>query len=184
VIELRTDRLLLRPLRESDLDAYADMCADAETMRFIGDGRTLDREGAWRQMAVLLGHWTLRGFGTWALEERGTGAFVGRAGLHFPEGWPDREVGWALRRGHWGKGYAIEAARAALDHAFDALGWERAISLIHPDNLRSIRVAERLGERYEGQATVRGRLAGVYAVSRAEWTARAAGRSACGRSRG
>jgi RimJ/RimL family protein N-acetyltransferase len=172
---IETDRLRLRPLRESDLDAYAAMLGDPEIMRYLGDGRTLDREDAWRHLAMLLGHWTLRGFGTWALEERGTGAFVGRAGLHYPAGWPDREVGWALRREHWGKGYATEAARASLDHAFDTLGWERAISLIHPGNLRSIRVAERLGERYEGEATVRGKLAGVYVVSRAAWKARAAG---------
>jgi RimJ/RimL family protein N-acetyltransferase len=172
---ITTGRLILRPLRESDLDAYAAMTADPEVMRFLGEGRTLDREDAWRSMAMLIGHWTLRGFGMWALEERATGKFVGRAGLHYPEGWPDREVGWALRREHWSKGYATEAARASLDHAFDALGWERAISLIHAENLRSIRVAERLGERYAGQATVRGKPASVYAVSRADWKARADG---------
>jgi RimJ/RimL family protein N-acetyltransferase len=167
--------LLLRPLRESDVDAYAAMCADSEIMRYLSDGRTLDREDAWRQMAMLTGHWTLRGFGMWALEERGSGAFVGRAGLHYPEGWPGREVGWALARQHWGQGYATEAARAALDHAFDTLGWEHAISLIHPDNRRSIRVAERLGERFEREATVRGQPAGLYVVSRATWKARASG---------
>jgi RimJ/RimL family protein N-acetyltransferase len=174
MIVVETARLLLRPLGESDLDAYAAMVADPEVMRFLGEGRTLDREDAWRSMAMLIGHWTLRGFGMWALEERATGAFVGRVGLHYPEGWPDREVGWALCREHWGKGYAIEAARAALDHAFDALGWERAISLIHRENVRSIRVAERLGERFEREATVRGKPAGLYAVSRAAWKARAA----------
>jgi RimJ/RimL family protein N-acetyltransferase len=178
VIELQTDRLLLRPFREADLDAYAALCADPEITRYLGDGRTLDREDAWRQMAMLIGHWALRGFGTWALEERGSGAFVGRAGLHYPEGWPDREVGWVLGREHWGKGYATEAARAALDHAFDTLGWERAISLIHPENERSVRVAERLGERFERQTTVRGQPAGLYVVTRATWKAREAGRSA------
>jgi RimJ/RimL family protein N-acetyltransferase len=79
---ITTGRLILRPLRESDLDAYAAMTADPEVMRFLGEGRTLDREDAWRSMAMLIGHWTLRGFGMWALEERATGKFVGRAGLH------------------------------------------------------------------------------------------------------
>jgi RimJ/RimL family protein N-acetyltransferase len=147
------------------------MCADPEVMRYLGDGRTLDREDAWRQMAMLAGHWALRGFGMWVLEEAATGVLVGRAGLHFPEGWPEQEVGWALAREHWGKGYATEAARAALDHAFGTLGWDRAISLIHPDNARSIHVAERLGERFEREVRVRGQPARIYAVSGAAWPA-------------
>jgi RimJ/RimL family protein N-acetyltransferase len=121
----------------------------------------LSREDAWRQMAMFLGHWQLRGFGTWALEERSTGGFVGRAGLHYPEGWPDREVGWALARAFWGRGLAFEAAQAALAHAFIAQGWTRAVSLIDPDNARSIRLAERLGQRLERQLDLRGQSCGA-----------------------
>jgi RimJ/RimL family protein N-acetyltransferase len=83
-------------------------------MRYVGDRGSLSREDAWRQFAMLAGHWTLRGYGMWILEELSSGAFVGRVGLHFPEGWPDREVGWALARPYWGRGYALEAASAAL----------------------------------------------------------------------
>ena len=117
-------------------------------------------------MAMLVGHWELRGFGMWAVEERGTGAFIGRVGLHFPEGWPDREIGWALARPYWGKGFAFEAARAALAHAFDTLGWERAISLIDPANRRSIRLAERLGERFERELQVRAHRMALYSIAR------------------
>jgi RimJ/RimL family protein N-acetyltransferase len=170
MIALETERRRLRPFRDADFDAYATMCADPGVMRYLGDGRTLDREDAWRQMAMFAGHWALRGFGTWAVEEKSSGAFVGRVGLHYPEGWPDREVGWTLLRSHWGRGYATEAARAALGHAFDALGWDRVISLIHPDNARSILVAERLGERCERETTVRGLTARVYALARRDWT--------------
>src|SRR5580692_11139014 len=103
-------------------------------MKYIGDGGPLSRDDAWRQMAMLIGHWELRGFGMWAVEEKATGEFVGRVGLHYPEGWPGAEIGWALARRMWGRGYAHEAARAALGVAFDSLAWTRAISLIAPEN--------------------------------------------------
>jgi RimJ/RimL family protein N-acetyltransferase len=168
---LETARLRLRPFRADDFDPYATMCADPEVMRYVGDRGVLSRDEAWRQMAMLAGHWQLRGFGMWAVEERETGAFVGRVGLYYPEGWPDREVAWALARAYWGRGYAAEAARAALEVAFGRLGWPRAISLIDPLNARSVRLAERLGERLEGETTVRGHQVAVYAIEKAAWRA-------------
>jgi RimJ/RimL family protein N-acetyltransferase len=162
--ELETARLLLRALGPSDLDAYAAMYADAEVMRFLEDGRPLDRAAAWRSMAVHLGHWRLRGYGQWALVERTSGELVGRAGLWQPEGWPGLEVGWLLGRPYWGHGFATEAARAAVAHAFNVVGAERVISLIRPDNHASIRVAERLGERYERTIDVSGGAAHIYAI--------------------
>jgi RimJ/RimL family protein N-acetyltransferase len=160
--------LRLRPFRAEDLEPYAALCSDPEVMRYVGERCVLSREEAWRQMAMLAGHWHLRGFGMWAVEELETGTFVGRVGLHYPEGWPDREVAWALARRFWGRGYAAEAARAALAEAFQ-LGWPRIISLIDPANTRSIRLAERLGERLAGEATVHGHLVAVYALERSAW---------------
>ncbi len=153
---LETPRLLLRPFREDDLDAYAALCADPEVMRYLGDGRPLDRVGAWRQMAFFLGHWHLRGFGIWAATLKETVALVGRIGLFRPEGWPGLEVGWVLGRPWWGQGLATEGARAALDFAFTRLRAERVLSVIHPDNTRSIRVAERLGECFERRTVLNG----------------------------
>jgi RimJ/RimL family protein N-acetyltransferase len=166
VLTLETERLLLRPFRDDDIDAYAAMCADPEVMRYIGRRTVLSREDAWRQMAMFVGHWQLRGFGMWAVEERATGSFVGRVGLHFPEGWPERELAWTLARPYWGRGFALEAARAALAHAFGPLGWHRVISLIDPDNSRSIRLAERLGERLDGEIVLRGYRLLLYALDR------------------
>ncbi len=145
------------------------MCADSEVMRYVGERGILDRDDAWRQMAMLAGHWHLRGYGMWAVEERATGDFVGRVGLHYPEGWPGRELGWALARPFWGLGYATEAARAALGQAFDRLGWPRVISLIDPANTRSVRLAERLGERLDGEVVARGHRVAVYALARSAW---------------
>ena len=152
-LELETERLKLRQLRESDLDAHTAMMGDVEVMRFLGDGKPMDRVQSWRTMAGILGHWTLRGFGFWALEEKSTGVLVGRGGLWFPEGWPMLEVGWTLARAHWGKGYATELGRAALRVAFEQ-GASEVCSLIMAENVRSIRVAERLGERLVGPVRV------------------------------
>lgn len=124
--ELTTDRLRLRMLRESDLDAYAAMCADADVMRFIGDGKTLSRNEAWRHIALMLGHWQLRGYGRWAVENE-LGEFVGCLGCWNPDGWPGFEIGWRPRKEFWGCGYATEGARAAIRFAFDDLKQDRVI---------------------------------------------------------
>jgi len=168
---LETSRLRLRQPAASDLNDYAALCADAEVMRYVGDRGPLSREDAWRQLAMLLGHWALRGYGMWVVEELGSGAFVGRIGLNYPEGWPEPEVAWALARPYWGRGYAFEAAAAALRIAFASLGWPRACSLIAPLNHRSIRLAERLGERFERSVLVRGQEVGLYAIERRHWQA-------------
>ena len=168
---LETERLLLRPFRAEDIDAYAALCADPEVMRYLGTGSVLSRVEAWRHMAMLVGHWQLRGFGTWALEERATGAFIGRVGLHLPEGWPDKEIGWTIVRSHWGKGLAFEAAQAALAHAFLSLDWPRIVSMIHPANAASIRLAERLGERLDRELELQGQPALVYSLERDTWLA-------------
>jgi RimJ/RimL family protein N-acetyltransferase len=164
-VTLYTDRLIMRPFRDTDIDDYSDMCADAEVMRFIG-GKTLTRHEAWRSMAMVLGHWVLRGYGLWAVEEKGSGRLVGRVGCHYPEGWPGFEVGWALARPFWGKGFATEAAQAALNYAFTALNQRHVISLIDKENLRSIRVAERIGETLEGETELLGRTVWIYGIHR------------------
>jgi RimJ/RimL family protein N-acetyltransferase len=165
---VETERLLLRAFRESDTDAYAEMLGDAEVMRFLG-GRPLPRAEAWRNMAMVIGHWDLRGYGFWAVEERASGEMVGRVGCWRPEGWPGLEVGWTLRRQFWGRGYATEAARASLEYAFTKLNQTHVISLIAPDNAASIRVAERLGERPEGEWEVFGTKLIIYGIEREEW---------------
>src|SRR5262245_36978224 len=109
---LETARLRLRMFRADDFEAYAAMCADAEVMRFLG-GQPFSRVESWRHLAMILGHWAIRHYGMWAVEERATGVFVGRIGFVDAEGWPGFELGWALARPHWGRGLATEGARAA-----------------------------------------------------------------------
>jgi RimJ/RimL family protein N-acetyltransferase len=166
--ELQTERLLLRAFQDADLDAYAAMLADPEVVRYIGTGETATRDIAWRSMCAHLGHWQLRGYGNWAAVERATGRLVGRIGCWNPEGWPGFEIGWTLGREYWGRGFATEGARAALDFAFETLKVPRVISLIQPSNEKSIRVAERIGERPDGQVDLHGKPCLVYAIERGE----------------
>jgi RimJ/RimL family protein N-acetyltransferase len=165
-VQLETDRLILRMWREeTDFEAYAKMTADPEVMRFLG-GQTFSRMEAWRNMAFHVGHWQLRGYGHWAVEEKASGEFVGRIGFMNPEGWPAFEIGWTLAREFWGRGYATEAARRALAFAFNELDKDHVISLIDPRNKNSIRVAERLGEKEEGKVELFGREVLIYGIDR------------------
>jgi RimJ/RimL family protein N-acetyltransferase len=166
MVTLGSKRLLLRMFCESDLDAYAAMCADPEVMRYLGAGYPLTRSESWRNMALVLGHWQLRGFGLWAVEERATGLLAGRVGCWQPEGWPGREIGWTFRREFWGRGYATEAAQTVLADGFSRPGTWRLISLIHPQNERSIAVALRLGMRREQETEIMGHPARLYGIER------------------
>jgi RimJ/RimL family protein N-acetyltransferase len=143
--DVETERLLLRQFRDADSEAYFRIVSNPEVRRFIGGGAVPTREDAWRHMAMLAGIWTLRGYGQWAIEEKASGEFVGRAGVWFPVGFPEVEAGWVIGREHWGLGYATEAGREALRQAFATLGVTHVISLIDPENLASRRVAEKLG---------------------------------------
>jgi RimJ/RimL family protein N-acetyltransferase len=157
---LETDRLVLRAGRDEDFEAVVAFYADEEASRPVGG--PLSRAEAWGRMAFNRGHWVLRGFGNWVLEEKATGDYVGWSGLWFPEGFPEREIGWGLIMSKRGRGYATEAAFRARTYAYETLGWETAISLIAPDNLRSRRVAERLGATFERVIQHEGMEFGVY----------------------
>lgn len=159
---LHTRRLVLRAFVERDLDAYAAMCADHEVMRHIGGGGPLERGLAWRQMAMFVGEWSLHGYGMWAIESREDGRLLGRAGFLHPPGWPEAELGWLLARDAWGLGYAGEAVRAARTHGRERLGLPAPVSLIRPENARSIALAGRLGAIRESRIVLAGGEALVY----------------------
>ena len=151
---LRTGRLLLREPRFEDLDAVAAFMASPRA-EFVGG--TMTRHEAWRQMLAILGHWQVRGYGYWTVEEAATGRIVGRTGIHFhEEEWPAPELGWQIFVGFEGLGYAHEAATAARLAA--ARMWlDGLISLVAPANLRSRRLAERMGARIERETVVLGK---------------------------
>jgi RimJ/RimL family protein N-acetyltransferase len=146
-VQIDTARLILRPPRAEDFDAWVLFSADAATTEFLGGPQP--RASAWRAFTLMAGAWALYGFGMFSVLERSTGRWIGRVGPWCPDGWPGTEIGWGLHREAWGRGYAFEAACAATDWAFDTLGWTSIIHCIAAANGRSIRLAERLGSRHQ-----------------------------------
>jgi [ribosomal protein S5]-alanine N-acetyltransferase len=175
---VRTERLWLTALGEQHLDDLARLQFDPRVAEWYGGlpdplpSPAVQREDAWRAMALHLGHWALRGHGQWALVERATGRFVGRAGTWQPEGWPGLEVGWMVDPDRWGEGLATEAGRAALDVAFDALHVEEVVAVTLPHNVRSRRVMEKVGLVDTGTTVdLRGHVQVLSRMTRADWLA-------------
>jgi RimJ/RimL family protein N-acetyltransferase len=144
---LETERLILRPFRESDLDAYTAMLQSPEVRRSLYLPDDIGRDQAFQQMSAALGQWELRGTGQLALEEMATGTFVGRAGSFLParDDWPGIELGWCLDPRHTGKGYATEAGAAVREYVFAHHAVDEIYSCILHENAASQAVARRLG---------------------------------------
>jgi RimJ/RimL family protein N-acetyltransferase len=171
---LETDRLILRPFREADAAVLCELMQDPDVVEFIGDRQTPSPEDCWRAVAGWIGHWVMRGYGPWAVTDRASGAFMGRVGIHFPESWPQPELGYTLGKPYWGKGFATEAVRASMDWGFTNRDFPELASLIDPLNTRSIAVATRVGETYRRDTVLRGHRLRVYVITRPEWEAQRA----------
>lgn len=141
---IETERLILRAPKEEDVPHEAAFYA-SDRAEYVGG--QLAPELVWRAVAAAIGHWHLRGYGPWAVEEKTTGAYCGHVGPWFPAGWPEPEISYTLMAGAEGRGIGREAAARSLAFAYGELGWTTAISLIDPRNARSIALAERLGAR-------------------------------------
>ena len=147
-LQVETPRLILRLPRSEDLDRWSEMMADEVAARFIGG--VAPRALCWRQLMTMIGAWHAQGFAMFSVIEKETGQWVGRIGPWQPEGWPGTEIGWAIVRDRWGRGYAGEGAIAATNWAFETLGWSNIIHSIAPENRASQRVAQKLGSRILG----------------------------------
>jgi RimJ/RimL family protein N-acetyltransferase len=146
-ITLTTRRLCMRPWRPEDLPQFTAMNADPRVMEHFPN--VLTSEESDQQAARIADHFHKHGFGFWAVEAIGVADFVGFVGLSIPtfeaHFTPGVEIGWRLAFEHWGRGYATEAARAAVDCGFRCLGLEEIFAFTVPANWRSRRVMERLG---------------------------------------
>ena len=149
---IETTRLRLRGFTEYDLDALAEIYADPDVMRFMPGGKPVPRERVAASIARMINYWREHDFGLWAVEEKESGRLVGRAGLVHLDNTPEIEVGYLFAKDRWGKGYATEAARAALDFGFTELGLARIVAITEPENIASQRVLEKLGMRFERNA--------------------------------
>jgi len=139
---LETERLVLRPYRLSDFDAFADYFGSERSI--FTDG-PVTRETAWDLFTAGAGRWAIVGHGAWTIEIKASGQAAGLVSLNTAISLPDSELGWILWAGFEGKGYAYEACQNALRFAFDILLWPSLVSGIHEENAASIRLAERLG---------------------------------------
>ena len=162
---VETERLILRGHRVEDLDAMVEF--------FAGDRNTyvggkMERGDCWRAMLRGMGHWAMRGYGLWHIDEKSSGSFVGWTGMIFAPGWDEPELGWSLLEGAEGKGYAFEAATAARSHAAQHQGMNGVISYIAHANNRSMALAERLGAKFEREGALHGKRCQVWRHPRLE----------------
>ncbi|MEO1252048.1 MAG: GNAT family N-acetyltransferase [Pseudomonadota bacterium] len=145
---IETERLEMRAFAPGDVEAHIKMMQDPKTASFLtptGEPREYGDE--WRAAASYLGHWAIRGYGFFSVFEKSTGDWVGRVGPWQPGGWPGLECGWSIVSSRWGKGYAPEAAVAAIRWTFDQFpDLPRIISVIDPSNKNSQAVARKIGE--------------------------------------
>lgn len=155
VPRLTTRRLRLREYRLDDFDAFAAHVADAEAMTFLG---CCDRQTAWRLFGSQAGSWLLQGAGWWTVERHDTGQRVGTVGAFFREGLPGLEVGWNTYRPFWGQGFASEAAAEVSRYLLEVRGERRWSALIAAGNTASLRVAQHLGLRRDGEVDLHGSL--------------------------
>lgn len=169
---ITTGRLILRAWLPRDISPYAKMAANPDMSLYTGSPAS--EAAVWRMTAFQLGHWALNGFGMWIAEERATGEFLGRVGLYWEPGWPGVEVAWTIRRDRWGQGFATEGGAAALAYGFSTVNADPIVSIIHPDNAASSRVAEKLGLAVDHFEERGGEPRNIWAITRQEWQARQA----------
>jgi RimJ/RimL family protein N-acetyltransferase len=169
----QTERLILRDYQPSDLAAYFELSTDVEVMRYLGGPRSAEHCAA--ELDAISKQYAAIGYGMLAVERREDGAFLGITGLSVEQWYPDDlQIGWRLFPPYWGQGYATEAALIWRDHAF-GLGASRLISISDVPNIRSHRLMQRLGMRFDHTATLSDDRetfdAHVYALTRDDWAA-------------
>jgi ribosomal-protein-alanine N-acetyltransferase len=139
----------MRPVAADDLDHFAALYADPDVMRFIGTQGALTREQARDRLDFMLDHWRRHGFGMWALLRKGDGGFVGRCGLRYLDTTTEVELGYTLMKAFWGQGFATEASRAVVRHAFEVLKLRRLVAIADPANTASVNVMTKVGMTFE-----------------------------------
>jgi RimJ/RimL family protein N-acetyltransferase len=175
-VQLETERLTLRPPEDADLEALVPIFGDPDVMRYIAEGTPWTPEQTRAGLRRWRSFWSTDGFGMFLVTRREDGEVLGDTGLLAwdPRVWrpgslraigedAEIEIGWRFARHAWGNGYATEAALVVRDWARAEQGFGRLISLIHTDNAASIRVAEKIGSRYERDVHLTGRMARIYA---------------------
>ena len=161
---LRTQRLELREFTEADLDVTAAMMADEDQMHLYPRPRTRTETLVWIQNNLHL--YETHGFGCWFIEERQRGVFLGYCGIRprTIDGSNEIEMAWHTVKEVWGRGFATEAASACRDLAFQRFGLQRLVATIDPVNAPSVRVAQKIGMKWEKKTVLDGWACLVYSA--------------------
>lgn len=168
LIIIETLRLRLRPLVYEDLEALFALNSDPNVMKYITNGNPMPRDQAEARLQFYLDHWQQHSFGLFAIEYKDEGEFAGFCGLQYLDNTSEIEVGYRLAEKYWGKGIATECARVSLQFGFDNIKLDRIVAVVHPDNLASQRVIEKIGLRYEKRAMYYNTDVMYYALNRDE----------------
>lgn len=163
---IQTPRLVLRPPIGSDIEPMMVIHQDPDVMKYLDSHVSGDIGVAWRNVAIMIGHWSISGFGPWTIMLKESSQIIGRAGLWYPAGAANVELGWMIRRSDWGRGFATEAASAALEWAWQHVDTEHIVSTISAANTPSIRIAEKLGQRLESTRVVDGETIHIFGIHR------------------
>jgi RimJ/RimL family protein N-acetyltransferase len=163
---IETSRLILRPFSSADLDAFASMNADADVMRYIGDGKPQTSAQTQMRLNAILDHWDQHGFGLCAVVQKATREFIGFCGLQYLDNTSEIEIGYRLAKRFWGAGLATEAATASLKQGFEEFGLDRIVAVVHPENVASQWVIRKIGLRYVKDARFYNTDVEYYAITR------------------
>jgi ribosomal-protein-alanine N-acetyltransferase len=164
-----TSRLLLRQFRGDDLDVYAEIMGDNEVGKGFPKGTGYTREESKRSLESIMNHWNKHGFGIWAMTDKQTHIVLGRCGLNFIDEISEVEVDFVVAPNYWRRGFATEAAKAALAHGFTALDLERIIALAKPENTASLKVIEKIGMHFVKYAQHWGVTLAYNEISKADY---------------
>src|ERR1700730_6327707 len=164
---IETERLLLRMFRSEDLDDLTGLLRDPDVVKYVGDGKPVDREEAEKALKSIIKHWETHGFGRWLVVDKKTQDFIGFGGLRSLFGTP--EVVYHLAKAYWGMGLATELARASVRFGFEEHQFERIVAIAKPDNGASIHVMEKIGMLYEMHTSYYDMDVIQYAITRADF---------------
>jgi RimJ/RimL family protein N-acetyltransferase len=165
---IETARLHLRMFRLDDLDNLADLLADADVIRYVGNGLPIPRAESENALHSIIRHWKDHGFGRWAITVKESGRFIGYGGLRSLLGTP--EVVYHFAKAYWGRGLATEMARASLRFGFDEHQFDHIVAVAQPDNAASIRVMEKVGMKYETHTAYYNMNVIQYRLARSEFS--------------
>jgi len=166
---IETPRLLLRQFKESDNEVYSRLMQNTEIVRYLDNGNKLNPFECWHHLSMLLGHWNLKGYGCYAVEEKSNKQLIGKIGLYSPHQWPGIELTWLLDPNFHNKGFASEAANAILKCCFENNVCTELISIIHPNNANSIKLAQNLKMNLLDSKKVTSNASLFYHINKTDW---------------